>query len=246
MSRELDRRDPRTLLFLTPESVADALDLHTRLKELEGWIGDRRAEVRAWVHARAEARREEDGAAPTWRLPEGTVVLTAPRPSPRVGDTEQFARWYVENVNHDDAAVPDDGRRTHDFDDYVTATLVPETSVGSFWTFVDRVGRWGEDDELARAALDLYGDTRVRTHWYVSEQLLPGLLDGSVAPQADGRPRLAAGDQAVYDADTGEAVPGVAIDPPAPTNVQFRPTQDYRHAVRAELDGLLGRPQLSG
>lgn len=245
--------EPWRILGDRPETVSDAFDLHVRLTALMGWIADRRDDVVDWTRTRAEDRRAEDGAAPTWRLPGGTVVLTDPQPAAAVTDPECFARWYVGIVlgytlPRDDDAIAG-GQWSYDNGRVV---LVP-TARASSEVLLSFVAAY-HDGHPIEAATELAEHLTVRWEFYVGEDLLDDLLTGQWRALDDGSPRFELVEDAGYVVDRGHAhgeiVPGLTVTGRRPGVVQFRPSRDVRQRVRAELDALLGpsalHPPMSG
>lgn len=220
-----------------PASVADAADLHLRLRTLAEWAADRRDAVSAWLLRLGEDRIVADGAAPTWRLDVGTVVVTDPKPTPRIVDPEAFGRWLI---MRDDLPPP---AQVVTYDDptydapHIAVRLVAEASSDALLAFM-HAHHYDADpddypDRLAEAIT-------MREEWFVDDAALTDLLDaGDVALAPDG------GGWALVDVDTGEVVPGVDVADPRPRTVQMRPTTDSKRRVRDELEALLGSPQLA-
>lgn len=221
-----------------PGSVADALDVHLRLTVLSAWVNERKSTVADWLKAKGEARIEEDGAAPTWRLDDGTVLLTDPKPKPAVDDREAFAAWY-------EAAGGQVERRR-------TATAASEPLL----RFHDAVTRAldSTDDEyattVALAANNLRPSITVTEDVILPEDVLDELLAGTdlADPDVGARVQLHDSGEDVYlvDTVTGEKVPGTTVRPAAPRGIQVKPTPDAKARVRAELDRLLGAPAIGG
>lgn len=209
------------LVTARPQTVADAVDLSVRLDALAGWAADRKQAVRSWLLDRATVRREEDGAAPTWRLSAGSVSLTDPQPTPRITDAAEFAGWYEE------AGGTVERRRVASVDNV------------SLLTFVDRLDARNEGVTLA-AAEALLDAVVVTEDVLLPEGVLDGLLDGTDLPLPDGRPRVVDVPPHLVDVTSGLTIPGVTVRPAADPTVQVRPTADLRRQVRAELDSLLG------
>jgi hypothetical protein len=222
-----------------PATVAGALDLHARLSALSAWIDDRKRAVTGWTLARGLARKAEDGAAPTWRLDAGTVVLTDPKPTPRVADVEAFARWYVVEVLDKDPDLDD-----RDVD-YAMGRVVRRRTAtapaSALLDFLDGlVAAEGYADDVRATASALSTAIAVDDVWLIDDSLLADLLS------AGERARLVAvaDGWVAIDPTTGEEVPGVRVAPPAKPTIQMRPTPDVKTTLRAELDRLLGRPEL--
>ena len=233
----------QSVLHREPTSIAEALDLDVRLAALSGWVTDRKRAVSGWVQAKAEARLREDGAAPTWRLDDGTVLLTNPKPTPRVQDTEAFARWYVREIlGSDPDKEPAEGYMMQ-FDDRVARRTVASADSDALLTFLD--------EQAAGPTLDaadlLAGRIQVEEEWLLSESTLDDLLAGKIHTPDKDRPRLVldANRLVIVDADTGEApVPGTQVAPPGKRTVQMRPSTSTKTRTRSELDRLLGTATL--
>lgn len=234
----------QTVLHREPTSIAEALDLDVRLGALSGWVNDRKRAVSGWVKAKAEARLVEDGAAPTWRLDDGTVLLTDPDPRPRIADTEAFGRWYVtELLDRDPDEEPESGYVIR-FDDRVGRRVVARAASGDLLAFLDEHAAGGS---TADAADLLAGRIEVEEEWLVGEATLDEMVKGKAHAVESGKPRLMVDEDRlmVVDKATGEApVPGTAVAAPNERGVQMRPSTDAKERVRAELDTLLGRAAL--
>jgi hypothetical protein len=234
-----------------PETIRDALDVHVRLDALKSWADDRKGEVRRWIGERADQRRDEDGAAPTWRLGDdvGTVLQTDPKPSPRISDREPFAEWYVREVLADNPDRDPEHGHLVTFSDDVARRTVATCRSDALLEFLDRVA--GDDFEAAaNAASDLADRIDTDDEWLLSEDLLERLLAGKIDPSG-GKPRLAlverkdpGGEWVVLDRETGEVVPGTTVAPPGARTVQVKPTPALKASVRAELDALIGPAKL--
>lgn len=214
-----------TLLTGEPASIAEAADIHARLTILSKWVDERKGSVTGWIHNLGEERRRIDGAAPTWRLDFGTVLLTDPKPTPRVTDQTAFAVWY-------------DGRHPGKVE-WRNVVVVDNP---------DRVVELLEDlqaaptgsPQLESAALDLADAIR-----YDRVPYLPG--DALDTVTADEQIRVVETDDGwlMVDTDTGEAVPGVTVSPPGRPQIQVRPTAATKTRLRAELDAQIGSPELT-
>lgn len=240
--------DLRDTLHEDPATVAQAADLHVRLTVLSAWVNERKKAIEAWTKGRGEARLAEDGAAPTWRPPDfGTVVLTNPQPHPYVADPDRFAPWYITHVIERD---PTDLEAPALFGvDRVRRARVSEEQLLVFDDLIGPLPLPVTDPAMLRAVLDaavlLSLATDVYEEWVVSEQLLDSLLDGSTAA-VDGKPRFVVADTQVVDVTTGEPVPGLAVAPAKPHQVQFRPSTKTKEQVARELRDLIGPPALGG
>lgn len=231
-----------TVLHREPTSIAEALDLDVRLAALSGWVNDRKRAVSGWVQDKAESRLVEDGAAPTWRLDDGTVLLTDPSANPKISGPEAFARWYVTALlDRDPDEVPEQGY-TMQFDERVLRRTVASADSRDLLAFLD------EQAEDARDAATLLADRiRVDEEWLVGEATLVDLVKGKAHATSADRPRLMVDEDrlVVVDTATGEApVPGTTVSPPTKRTVQMRPSSDAKSRVRAELDTLLGTAAL--
>lgn len=250
-----DAVDVPSILRHRPHSIADALDVHLRLTVLSAWVNERKGHVADWLKAKGEARIAEDGAAPTWRLTDGTVLLTDPQPKPAVDDRERFGAWYTYNVVGVQTPVDPQPDAPDVIDAY--CQVYAEISIISGGLAADPLATFaaevkaaeGDDARVARAARMLVDATRTRVEWVVSETLLDDLLAGTVAATDDAGPRCVIhtpdeGDAYVVDTVTGERVPGVVVRPAGQRTVQVRPNAKARTRVRGELDNLLGAPAL--
>lgn len=217
-----------------PGSVADALDVHMRLTALSAWVNDRKGHVTGWLKAKGEARLVEDGAAPTWRLTDGLVLLTDPKPAPAIEDRDAFAAWY-------EAAGGTVGRRR-------TATVDPDALLG----FYDKLTGFGRVNvgTQAAAAEALADAVTVTEDVLLPADVLDGLLASDDLADPDVGPRIEVHDSGediyLVDVVTGERVPGTTVRPAGARTVQVRPDTKAKARVRAELDRLLGPPQLGG
>ena len=233
----------QTVLHGEPSSIAEALDLDVRLGALSGWVNDRKRAVSGWVQTKAEARLAEDGAAPTWRLDDGTVLLTNPTPTPRIADQEAFARWYVANLlDRDPDEIPEAGYRMQ-FDDRVLRRVVARADSSDLLAFLDDLARADDNDYAAALAQGMANAVSVDEEWLVGESTLDDLIAGKIHTADKDRPRLIvdADRLVVVDRQTGEApVPGTQVAPPNKRTVQMRPSTDAKGRVRGELDRLLG------
>lgn len=228
-----------------PGSVADALDVHLRLTVLSAWVAERKSTVADWLKAKGEARLAEDGAAPTWRLDDGTVLLTDPKPKPAVEDRAAFAVWY-------EAAGGTVERRR-------TATATPDVLL-RFYDSAIRAVDAAEDEyatKMALAAGYLLRAMDVTEDVLLPEDVLDGLLAGDDLPDPDVGARVVIHypvnpveegqrDPYLVDVVTGERVPGTTVRPAGPRTVQVRPDTKAKTRVRGELDRLLGPPQIGG
>ena len=234
------------VLHREPTSIAEALDLDARLGALSGWVNDRKRAVSGWVHDKAEARREEDGAAPTWRMDQGTVLLTDPDPKPRLVDHEAFGRWYVTVLlDRDPDEEAPEGEYLLRFDDRVARRVVATCPSDVLLAFLDARA----DDDSGYVAGRLLADRiEVDEEWLADPEILDALVAGKAHPRDDGKPRVILNATALtlVDRDTGEAVPGTQVSPPNKRSVQMRPSADTKTEVRAELDRLLGPAELAG
>lgn len=211
-----------TLLTGEPETVAHAADLHTRLTTLGKWIDDRKGEVTGWLRATALERKEQDGASPTWRFDTGSVLLTDPKPQPKISDRETFARWY---------------------DDRHPGQVVwrHEVTVNDPDLFVDMIEKLEANPYVS---LLVEGITRLVEYEQVAH--LPG--DALDTVTGDPSIKLVQTDKdqwTLIDTDTGEAVPGVTVTPPGQPQIQVRPSTDTKTRLREELDGQIGPAQLT-
>ena len=259
---ERPAEDPTGLLAARdPSSIRDALDVHVRLDALGSWVDDRKRDVRRWVSERADLRREEDGAAPTWRLGDdiGSVLQTDPDPTPRISDPEAFARWYVSEVLADN---PDreleDGYLVR-FDDDVVRHTVATCESTALLEFLDDQARDAPTD-IVDAALALADRITVDEQWHLSGDLLDRMLEGKAAATDDGKPRIFIASLTVeidgdedqgpiierdlVDRETGEIVPGTTVAPPGVRQVQMKPKAALKASVREELDALIGPAKL--
>lgn len=236
-----------------PGSVADALDVHLRLTVLSAWVNERKSTVADWLKAKGEARLAEDGAAPTWRLTDGQVILTDPKPKPAIEDRDAFAAWY------EDASGELLIRRR-------TATVDPPDALLSLVDAVNHPDAKSQDytaseryvcDVLAPAAEELAKAITVTEDVLLPEDVLDGLLSGDDLPDPDLGARVVIHypvnpveegqrDPYLVDTTTGERVPGTTVRPAGPRTVQVRPDTKAKTRVRAELDRLLGPPQIGG
>lgn len=244
---------PERILTDKPQSVADALDLHVRLSALADWVKERRDEVRAWTRHRAIDRLAEDGAAPTWRLDDGSVLLTDPKPTPKINDPDEFGEWYALNVAETDTEPVPGAAWDRAWFGAVACDAVPSATTEALRRFVNAADQALDRDgshnvtKLADAAETLADEIEVGYRWHIPEGLLEQLIAGEHAPvTVDGRdrPRLIVDEEngVAWDAATGEAVPGVHIAPAGERTVQFRPSTKARQRVRGELDALVGSP----
>lgn len=221
-----------------PDSVADALDLHLRLTALSAWVNERKGQVVDWLKAKGEARLAEDGAAPTWRLTDGLVLLTDPKPKPAVDDPERFAAWYQEaggTVGH---------RRT--------ASVDPDALL-QFHDAVDPAEHATDaeyEHACALAANRLVVHVTVTEDVLLPEDVLDGLLTGTDLGQPGDGPRVTIhtpdddADPYLVDTVTGERIPGTTVYPAGAHAIQVRPTPKAKARVRGELDSLLGPPTI--
>lgn len=233
--------DVESVLHREPSSIAEAMDLHLRLGTLSSWVDDRKKAVAGWVQDRAETRLAEDGAAPTWRLPQGTVVLTDPVPSARIVDQEAFARWYVTAfLGRDPDEAPEE--RAHWFDDRVMRRTVAHAESVDLLDFLDA------DAAGDPGAVNLLrGRISVDVEWLVGDATLDDLLAGKLHHLAGERPALVVDTDrlVVVDQATGEApIPGTTVSPPNRRTVQMRPGTNAKQQVRSELNELLGSAAL--
>lgn len=240
----------QTVLHREPSSIAEALDLDVRLGALSGWVNDRKRAVSGWVAVKAEARLAEDGAAPTWRLDDGTVLLTDPDAKPRIADTEAFGRWYVTNLLDRDPDEEPESGYVMQFDERVARRVVARASSGDLLAFLDAhaaAARVSDAATRARIVDTLADRIEVEAEWLVSEAALDVMVKGKAHALDAGKPRLVVDSDrlVVVDRATGEApVPGTVVSPPGKRTVQMRPSTDAKDRVRSELDGLLGRAAL--
>lgn len=248
-----DAVDAPSILRDTPSSVADALDLHMRLTALSRWVGERKGHVAEWLKAKGEARLVEDGAAPTWRLPDGMVLLTDPDVRVTVEDPDRLARWYVVEVlglNPDAVTVLDlDGRVERR-----RRASCDEKALVEFHDAYAELESHRDPTALARVASWLNDAVRVTTEWVPAESLVDDLITGKaglLADEADlqagrpGRPCVVLDREipALVTVD-GVQVPGVRVHPPNARSVQVKPSADAKRRVAGELERLLGRPVL--
>lgn len=228
-----------------PGSIAEALDTHLHLTALEGWAGDLKKYVAGWINTQAEERKAVDGAAPTWRLPDGQVLLTDPQPKPTISDRDRFARWYVVTVLGRDAEErPEPPGDVLWFDDHVAVRLVATVDSPHLVRFLADEAFAGEDTEQrAGAAARLAAQARVEEQWLAGDAVLEGLIDGTIHGRASGGRVVVDTDRLLpYDRDTGEIVPGVEVRPGGAPVVQVRPSTKAKQRVRGELDDLIGTP----
>ena len=244
---DLDPATPSDLLRTEPTTVAGAFDVYTRLSTLESWVADRKRAVRDWTQGLAEARKAEDGAAPTWRLDGGSVTLTDPQPTPRITDAEAFVRWWLESVEGTDPDLYDD-----DYDEFAFETAlgkivrrrVAAAASGDLLDFLRRLAAPADDCDVAYAAAHTLAETlQVDVEW-----VLPAdALDVALAPPSkDARVKVvkAADGWAMIDTD-GERVPGVTVAPPGKPAIQVRPSTEVKERLRAELDDVIGPAPLT-
>lgn len=233
----------QTVLHREPTSIAEALDLDVRLGALSGWVNDRKRAVSGWVQAKAEARLAEDGAAPTWRLDDGSVLLTDPDPKPRISNADEFGRWYVADLlDRDPDEVAEDGYVLR-FDDRVARRVVATCPSQALLAFLDEHAAGGS---LVDAADLLAGRIEVEEEWLVAEDTLDSMVKGKAHALDAGKPRLIVDKQSliVVDVETGGLVPGTSVSPATKRTVQMRPSTEAKDRVRSELDGLLGAAAL--
>jgi hypothetical protein len=87
-----------------PMDTASVAQLTARLCEVEAGmavLGKLGADLRAAITKRATSRWREDGAAPTYRVPNlGTVSLPIPQPKVVVDDMDAFASWCADHYPH--------------------------------------------------------------------------------------------------------------------------------------------------
>lgn len=216
-----------------PDTVADALDLHVRLSALSGWVNERKSHVADWLKAKGEARILEDGAAPTWRLTDGQVILTDPKPKPSIEDREAFAAWYEQ------AGGTVTRRRT--------ATVDPDALL----TFHDRMEGIVVDDQwqAGEAAIWLVDAVTVTEDVLLPEDVLDRLLAGDDLPVPEVGARCVIHtpedrDPYVVDTVDGGPVPGVTVRPAQARTIMVKPTPDAKARVRRELESLIGPPVL--
>lgn len=247
--QDIEPTDPQAevqgVLHRHPTSIAEALDLDARLGALSGWVTDRKRAVSGWVHDKAEARRVEDGAAPTWRMDQGTVLLTDPDPKPRITNQEAFGRWYVtELLGRDPDETNPDGEYLLRFDDWVARRILASCPSDALLAFVDEHEAGGH---LGDAADILAVRIEVDEEWVTDPDILDLLVAGKAHPRNDGKPRviLDATGLSLIDKDSGEVVPGTTVQPATKRSVQMRPSTQTKEAVRRELEQLLGPAQLS-
>lgn len=255
---ERPAEDPTGLLAARePSSIRDALDVHVRLDALSSWVDDRKRDVRRWVAERADLRREEDGAAPTWRLGDdvGTVLQTDPQPTPRISDPEAFARWYVEEVLADDPdREPEDGYLVR-FDDDVVRHTVATCPSDALLRWLDDAAELEFDDANRAAEITdrLTGHIDVDEQWHLSGDLLDRMLEGKAAATDDGKARIAVVEGEVsekfsgwrvIDRESGETVPGITVAAAGARQVQMKPSSALKASVREELDALIGPAKL--
>jgi|GEM_PF-6210371 len=236
-----------TTLDRAPSSIADALDISVRLGALSGWVNDRKQAVSEWVQTKAEERLAEDGAAPTWRLDEGTVLLTNPSAKPRVQDPEAFGRWYVEELLEQDPDERPAEGYVMEWGSLVARRTEASTGSVDLLTFLDEFAAAGsEGEEACAVAAALVDRVEVEERWLVGDDLLDALIEGK-AHTVDDLPRVVVLDDplVVVDRATGEAVPGTAVTAPRARNVQMRPSTATKDRMRAELDTLLGSAALT-
>ncbi|MFN2346022.1 MAG: hypothetical protein ABR616_09950 [Dermatophilaceae bacterium] len=246
---------PATTVLVSrdPDSIRDALDVYTRLDVIASWAEDRKGQIRSWVAGRADVRRAEDGAAPTWRLGDdvGTVLQTDPKPSPKVADRDAFAEWYVREVLADDPDRPNEpGEYLLRFDDHAARQATADVDSDALLAFVDLAEKAVYDDLYVATDDVLAFADRVRTdvRWVVSDDLLDGLLTGKIGGDTP-RAKVVGSDEsgrAVIDVQTGEQIPGTEVRPPGKRSVQMRPDKRYRGKIRTELDEIVGTATLTG
>lgn len=244
---ELEAPDEATTLLVRrdPSSVADALDLHLRLDELGKWVDDRKRDVRGWALAKGLERKREDGAAPTWRVDDGSVIVTDPKPKPRIADRETFARWYLVHV----IGCDPDEQPGADEVLWPTAEIVRrEVASVDSTPLLDFLRQRAEGRDALDTIDDLAEHVRVDVEWLLPGEMLDDLLDGKRDALDDERPRLVLVERGegwdVIDATTGESVPGVEVSPPGSETVQMKPDGKARTRVKGELVDLLGPPAL--
>lgn len=244
----------RLLEVHEPDSVEQALDLHTRYGALSKWVNERKAEIARWAEVRADSRFAEDGARMTWRLDDGTVLQTGPKPTPRIIDPTRFAWWYVQEVIEGDIdTVPDEPHLGVMFDHRVVRTMVATAPSDALLLFLDDVARGAGGDELEVVLQDLVNAVEVTEQWNIDPATLDDLISGKLHPLPDGKARIAiaepdgpSGSWAAVDRASGEVVPGTAVSPPGQPSMQFRPSTAKKEAVAQELRELLGPPALNG
>lgn len=231
---------PLGVLRHEPASVAEALDVHMRLSALAAWVSERKGHVSDWLKAKGEARLVEDGAAPTWRLDDGQVILTDPKPKPAVDDREAFAAWYEQ------AGGTVDRRRTATAPDHALLRFHDEVTP-HLGTPV-RGPEYGPAAFIVIAAGDLHEAITVTEDVILPDDVLDWLLAGDDLPDPDVGARVQVHDSGkdiyLVDTVTGEKVPGTVVRPANARGIQVKPTPDAKARVRAELDRLLGAPQI--
>lgn len=227
-------------LLREPDSVADAVDVDLRLGALGDWLKERRDYVRGWLLAHARDRRDEDGAAPTWRIDGATVSLTDPHPKPYVADDDAFGRWYAarQGVDPDDVDVLPGGL-AHLTDDVAVraAVTASDAALSAFVGAMQAIDPLDRDG-VARVAETFRSRVTVERRVVVSQGLLDRLIDANeavVAGTDDGGYCVVAG-------GSGEVIPGVSVRPPGESTIQIRPSQAVRGSVRRELDAALDLP----
>jgi hypothetical protein len=214
-----------------PTTVAEALALHARLTTLGDWIEERKRAVRDWTYDLAAKRKDEDGAAPTWRLDLGSIVLTDPQPTPKITDREALGRWYVETVMDAD---PDADPST--WGPEVTRRTVARASSDALLDFLNGLAEAdGHADQVAATASALSTAIITDDEWILPETLLDDLIATGVAKPVGG---------VVVYFRTGEPIPGVAVTTSTPT-IQMRPKPAVKRGLRDDLDRLIGRPMLT-
>lgn len=243
------------ILRREPSTVAEALDIHARLSAVEDWLDGRKRTLRDWTKARAEARKQEDGGAPTWRFDDGTVGLTDPQPTPRIVDAEAFARWWLTAIEETDPDLHDDAYDEFVFETSIGAIARRRTATASsddLLTFLRTWARTGPEEgtEAIRAAERLAGEQiRVDVEWLLSEDAIGRALtpkQGGPVLDDGTSPRLTVvGDHAIIDRASGEEVPGTDVAPPGKASVQFRPTTETKDRLGDELTALLGPSALT-
>ena len=239
-----------TVLREEPTSIAEALDLDVKLAALSGWVNDRKRAVAGWVQTKAEGRLAEDGAAPTWRLDDGVVLLTDPEAKPRIADSEAFARWYVANLlGRDPDEEHDQGEYVRWFDDRVARRTHARADSTDLLRFLDGMAQalTGDADDAVAVAEALVSEVQTDEEWMVGEATLADLLAGKLYPSEGERPRISTDTNrlVLVDAETGETpIPGTVVAPPSARAVQMRPSADAKKRVRSELDRLLGPAEL--
>lgn len=229
-----------------PDDVGEAIRRIAQIGAISGWLKDAEEPIREWLLSKAAEVEALTGGA--FNVPVagvGRALLTKPQPQPRISDREAFARWYVETLLEDD---PD---RDHSetiirFDDYVGRRRTATCDPMALLKFADEFH--AEDtidyrDQVFDAAVKLAGEIDETVEWLAGDAILQALLDGEIHPTEDGA-RLKAGDVAVFDTTTAEAVPGTTVVPAASRSLSVTPDKKLKTSLRQELDAIIGPPAL--